>query len=50
MAEAMKTLKSGRTYIIPASAETAGHGTTAFARFWAAPLADFLRELPKGTN
>lgn len=43
----MKRLKSGRLYLIPASAETSGHGTTAFAKFYAQQLRDFLQAAPK---
>ena len=39
---AMKRLKDGRYYIIPASAQTRGHGTTGNARTWAAQLPGFL--------
>jgi homoserine O-acetyltransferase len=45
-AEAMRQVKNGRLYLIPASAETSGHGTTGNARFYAQALADFLRTLP----
>ena len=39
---AMKRLKNGRYYMIPASAQTRGHGTTGAARTWAGQLAAFL--------
>jgi homoserine O-acetyltransferase len=32
---------------IPASTETRGHGTTAFAKFWSAQLRDFLDAAPR---
>jgi homoserine O-acetyltransferase len=38
-------VKRGRVFIIPASAETAGHGTTGMARLWKEPLAKFLASL-----
>jgi homoserine O-acetyltransferase len=41
-ARAVKTLRAGRYYEIPASAETRGHGTTGQARFWTAELSKFL--------
>lgn len=44
---AMKRVKNGRLFLIPASAETRGHGTTGIARFWAPQLADFLVGVPK---
>ncbi len=36
-----------RLYLIPASAETTGHGTTAFAPFYKQQLQDFLQSAPK---
>jgi homoserine O-acetyltransferase/O-succinyltransferase len=36
-------LPGARLYMIPASENTRGHGTTAFAAFWKAQLADLLR-------
>jgi homoserine O-acetyltransferase len=42
MEPAIKRLKSGRFYLIPASTETRGHGTTGAARWWAHLLPDFL--------
>jgi len=39
---AMKQVKHGRLYIIPASTETRGHGTPMMAKFWQAQLAEFL--------
>lgn len=44
--EAMKHVKNGRLLLIPASAETSGHGTTGNARFYVRELADFLQSLP----
>lgn len=43
---AMKKVKNGQTYLIPASAETAGHGTTGMATFWAPQLKAFLAAVP----
>jgi homoserine O-acetyltransferase/O-succinyltransferase len=41
----------GRLYLIPASAETRGHGTTGLPRFWKDEVAAFLRDLPRrGTD
>jgi homoserine O-acetyltransferase len=34
-------------YLIPASAETRGHGTTGLARFWKQRLADLLQTAPR---
>jgi len=43
---AMKQVKNGRLYLIPASAETRGHGTTGNAKFYAKQLAAFLQDVP----
>ena len=42
----IKRVKNGRALIIPASEETAGHGTTGQARFWKAELAALLQSVP----
>lgn len=42
MEKAMERIKRGKLYLIPASAETRGHGTTGNARFWKAELAALL--------
>jgi homoserine O-acetyltransferase/O-succinyltransferase len=47
MGDALKRLKNGRLYLIPASGMTRGHGTTAMARFWKQQLADFLAGAPR---
>ncbi|ONG55982.1 hypothetical protein BKE38_07415 [Pseudoroseomonas deserti] len=47
MEQALARIPQARLHMIPASAETRGHGTTGIARFWAAPLAEFLAGLPK---
>jgi homoserine O-acetyltransferase len=47
MAEAMKRVKNGQMLLIPASAETRGHGTTGMAKFWKQQLAEFLASVPK---
>ena len=47
MTEAMKRLRNARLYVIPASAETRGHGTTGMARFWAPQLQDLLDSAPR---
>ena len=48
-AAAMAHVKDGQLYVIPASTETHGHGTTSFAKFWAGKLAEFLPGVPKGS-
>jgi homoserine O-acetyltransferase len=47
MAPAMAQVKNGRVLLIPASADTRGHGTTGFAKFWAPALAEFLATSPQ---
>ena len=44
---ALKRVKDARYLLIPASAETAGHGTTMIGKFYAQTLADFLATVPK---
>ncbi len=39
----IKRVKNGRAFLIPASAETAGHGTTGQAKFYKEQLADVLQ-------
>ena len=43
---AIARIPNARLLLIPASAETLGHGTTGNARFWRDDLAAFLRTLP----
>jgi homoserine O-acetyltransferase len=47
MDQALKRVKNGRLFLIPASAETRGHGTTGMAKFWSQELRDFLNMVPK---
>jgi homoserine O-acetyltransferase len=49
MDAAIKRVPNGRVYLIPASAETRGHGTTGMAKFYTQPLAAFLQSAPKRT-
>ncbi|WP_207538646.1 alpha/beta fold hydrolase [Sabulicella rubraurantiaca] len=44
MEAAMRRVPRGRLLLIPASAESLGHGTTGQARFWAEDLRAFLAE------
>jgi homoserine O-acetyltransferase/O-succinyltransferase len=46
MDRALKRLKNARLYLIPASSETRGHGTTSMAKFWKEPFAEFLQSAP----
>lgn len=47
MERELKRVKNGRLYLIPASEDTRGHGTTGNAKFWAKQLGDFLQAVPK---
>jgi homoserine O-acetyltransferase/O-succinyltransferase len=47
MEGAIKRLKSGKIFLIPASEATLGHGTTGNAKFWKSQLAPFLETSPK---
>ena len=40
-------LKNARLFLIPASEETRGHGTTAFAKLWKQQLQDLLASAPR---
>ena len=44
--KAMKQVGNGSLYLIPASDDTRGHGTTGNARFYTKQLAEFLLNLP----
>jgi len=44
--QAMKQVRNGRLYLIPASEDTRGHGTTGTATFYTKQLAEFLQDLP----
>lgn len=43
----MKRLKNGRYYLIPASEQTAGRGTTGQAKWWIQQLPEFMRAAPR---
>ena len=43
----MKHVKNGKIHLIPASADTRGHGTTGMARFWKRELQAFLDTVPR---
>ncbi len=47
MEQALKRVRNARLLLIPASAETRGHGTTANAAFWKRQLQDFLSTVPQ---
>jgi homoserine O-acetyltransferase len=46
---ALKRVKNGRLYLIPASTETRGHITTGNARFYAGQLRELLQTAPQRT-
>lgn len=43
----MQRVKHGRVLLIPGSADTAGHGTTARAKFWKKELRELLQSAPR---
>ena len=49
MAREIKRVKNGALYLIPASEETRGHGTTAMAKFWKQQLQELLQAAPRRT-
>jgi len=46
----IKRVKNGRAFLIPASDQTAGHGTTGQARFWKQQLGELLQTAPRGAK
>ena len=46
----IKRVKDGRVLIVPGSEQTAGHGTTAQAKFWKQSLAELLQSAPRGAR
>jgi homoserine O-acetyltransferase/O-succinyltransferase len=46
-AAAMKRVKNGKLYLIPASSETGGHGATASAKFYKQQLLELLQSVPQ---
>ena len=47
MEREMKRVKRGRFLLIPASADTRGHGTTGLAKFWTEPVRELLQTAPR---
>jgi homoserine O-acetyltransferase/O-succinyltransferase len=47
MERALKRVPGGRLYLIPASEETRGHGTTGMAKFWNSQLQEFLASVAR---
>jgi homoserine O-acetyltransferase len=46
MERELKRVKNARLFIIPASEDTRGHGTTGLAKFWKQPLQELLQSAP----
>ena len=49
MEREIKRVKNGKLYMIPASDDTRGHGTTANAKFWKQQLQELLEKAPRRT-
>ena len=47
MERELKRVKNGRLYLIPASEETRGHGTTGMAKFWKQQVQELLQTAPR---
>jgi len=47
MEHELKRLGNARLLLIPASADTRGHGTTGLAKFWSKDLGEWLANVPK---
>jgi homoserine O-acetyltransferase/O-succinyltransferase len=47
MERELKRIKNAKLFLIPASENTAGHGTTAQAKFWKKELEQVLRDAPR---
>jgi homoserine O-acetyltransferase/O-succinyltransferase len=47
MERELERVKNGRLYLIPASEQTRGHGTTGFARLYKKEIEELLRTVPK---
>ena len=47
MERELKRVKGARLYLIPASEETRGHGTTGMAKFWEQQVKQLLETAPR---
>ncbi len=47
MERELKRVRNGRIYLIPASEDTRGHGTTAIAKFWKQQVQELLQAAPR---
>jgi homoserine O-acetyltransferase/O-succinyltransferase len=43
----LRRVKNGKLYLIPASGETRGHGTTGMAKFWKQQVQEWLATVPR---
>jgi homoserine O-acetyltransferase len=50
MEREIKRVKHGQYMLIPASSETAGHGTTGRAKWWKQQLAEFMRPVTQAAQ
>ena len=50
MERELKRIKGARLFLIPASADTRGHGTTGMAKFWKQQLHELLQTAPRRMN
>ena len=48
MEQALKRVKNGKLYLIPASEDTRGHGTTGMAKFYKQQLQELLQSRRSG--
>ena len=49
MERELKRVKNGKLYLIPATEDTRGHGTTGLAKFWKQQLREWLKNVPRRT-
>jgi homoserine O-acetyltransferase/O-succinyltransferase len=47
MERELKRLKNAKLYLVPASDDTRGHGTTGLAKFWKLPMQQWLGSVPR---
>ena len=45
--QALNRIRNARSYLIPASTETRGHGTTGMAKFWKQKVGELLETVPQ---
>jgi homoserine O-acetyltransferase len=50
MERAVSRIRNAGVYLIPASEDTRGHGTTGMAKFWKKELQTFLENVPRTVN